>query len=68
MKLHPRRNLVIEAKANADSALYDILSELTPWEEVQVRTSLFADFMHSKAKYGIREERHGDLDKPGGEA
>ncbi len=68
MKIHPREEKVRAAENDLRKAISDARAkyDLTAFEELRIATQVFADVAGSIAKYGIREERHGDPNKPGG--
>ena len=66
LTLHPREQLVTEAKLKLQMALEGVLEGLTEAEGLRVVNSVLSGYVGSVAKYAIREERHGGLEKPGG--
>ena len=67
MKIHPREALVNESEKDLRELLHDIQfkRDLTDGEYFRVLCVAFAE-VGVWAKYKIREERHGDSNKPGG--
>lgn len=61
MKRH-KRALKVEAAVRSAKAA---LSGLTPGEELQAIARLVSETVGLRAKYDIREERHGNRDEPG---
>lgn len=59
-------DLVREAEVQLRTAVLKILEGLTEAEGLRVVNAVLSSHVGSVAKYAIREERHGDLDKPGG--
>ncbi len=68
MKLHPREQVVGKAKLKLLECLIDVQKTLTEGEYLRVVTETLSESVLTVAKYKIREERHGDLNKPGGQA
>ena len=70
MRLHPREELVRDSRLELMNRLADWnekhTEELTEVEWIQIITSCFSWEMSTFCKFAIREERHGDADKPGG--
>lgn len=64
--LHPRERLVTKAKLDLQMAIEGPLEGLTEAEKLRVVNSVLSSYIGSVVKYAIREERHGDLEKPGG--
>lgn len=67
MRLHPREAIVGQARTDLGEAVLDWRKThaLTTAETVAVLTEVFGDHLGGIAKYAIREERHGNQDKPG---
>jgi hypothetical protein len=66
-KIHPRERLVTEAEQQLRTAIIGLNKiGLTTGEFLQVITNVMSGEISSIAKYAIRNERHGNLDKPGG--
>lgn len=65
-KIHHREMLVRDAELKIHIVLSEATKGLTSAEVVRVVTSATSTFLLSFTKYLIREERHGDTDKPGG--
>lgn len=64
---HPREQIVRDAECKLGMYLVDeIRSLLTNAEYMRVVVSVLGDSLSRLARYAIRHERHGDLDKPGG--
>lgn len=68
MKIHPREKIVNAAEAAVRLAIASATRELTTAETLRVVCSILSSEIGGIAKYSIREERHGDVDKPGGRA
>ena len=68
LRLHPREMPVQRASADLRQAVCDWRDrhDLTEAETLAVLTEVLGGSIGSIAKYAIREERHGDPDKPGG--
>lgn len=69
MKIHPREKLVKEAERvlrDAVGRVYEM--ELTQWERIRIVNSVLSSSIADEAKFGIRYDRHGDTDTPGGRA
>jgi len=66
MEVHPREKLVQEAEHKISSAILDAVEHLTQLEQLQVVNKVASEYIASLAKYGIRYERHGNGDTPGG--
>jgi hypothetical protein len=66
--IHPRERIVNEAEIDLAHALLGVWEkhDLTDAEMLRVVAAVFGRHVASNAKYRIREERHGDTDKPGG--
>lgn len=66
MRLHERHRIVTSAHSDAAVAIMRIFNEADlSYGEV---IAFHAHELSTNAKYMIREERHGDADKPGDEA
>ena len=67
-KIHKRERLVIQAECDLARALTDVWEkyDLTSAEMLRVAASVLGGHVSSHAKYEIREERHGNIDTPGG--
>lgn len=67
-RIHPREEIVTKAEMDLHGAVLDVLKryDLTTAESIRVLTEAFSAQLHSIAKFCIRQERHGDADKPGG--
>lgn len=65
MKMHPRAVIVEARKRALLLAVIDATADLTSAESLQLVTSVMSDHILGIAKYAIREERHGDQNKPG---
>jgi methyl coenzyme M reductase gamma subunit len=66
-RIHPRESMVRAAESRVRNALANETHGLTEGERLRVIAAVFGDAVGSIAKLAIREERHGDPDKPGGE-
>lgn len=69
MKIHERERVVREADAALRQAVLDWSAkhdQLTVNETLQVLNRVSSDQVAAILKYEIREERHGDQDRPGG--
>ena len=67
MEVHPREKRVKKAEADLRELLHELQfgRDLTEGEYLRVLGVAF-ESASSWAKYQIRKERHGDVDKPGG--
>jgi hypothetical protein len=68
MKIHSRERSVTLAECDLSRALTDVWKkyDLTSAEMLRVVAQVLGGHISSHAKYEIREERHGDINKPGG--
>ncbi len=73
MKIHKREKIVTEAQRELIERIFKwkkrwvYNDKLTDGEELRVLASLHSDWLATKAKYMIRDERHpDDPDRPGG--
>jgi hypothetical protein len=68
MKLHEREKLVRAAEIDLRQALLELgkKHDLTSFEYIQVVQRVLGGEILSTCKYGIRIERHGDPETPGG--
>jgi hydrogenase maturation factor len=68
MRIHHREENVRRATMALNKALIDTLTKeaLTAGETIRVLMAVFGGHLDSIAKFAIRQERHGDEDKPGG--
>jgi hypothetical protein len=68
MKMHPREKLVREARSELQQILLDWAKryDLTTGEELSIIGSTLVSTVGNVGKYMIREERHGNMDTPGG--
>lgn len=66
--IHPREKLVNKAEREIENTISNILEkhDLTVAEELRVLAAVLGNRIGMTAKFMIREERHGDTDKPGG--
>jgi len=66
--IHPRERLVTQAECDLSRALMAVWEkyDLTNAEMLRVTASVLGGHISRHAKYRIREERHGDPNKPGG--
>jgi len=67
-KIHPRERLCMKAESRLRMAILklDEEFELTRLEHLQVLQTVLGDVILNACKYGIRQERHGNTDTPGG--
>lgn len=66
LKIHKREQIVDDAAMALATAWAAARRKLTTAEELAVIARFVTDTVGGIAKYAIREERHGDTDKPGG--
>jgi hypothetical protein len=71
VRTHARELVVAEMKSRLVTALHHVLYDkeaaLTPGETLRIVADVFGDWLSSRAKYEIRQERHPDNpEKPGG--
>lgn len=67
MRIHPREKKVQKAERALIETLMEVMRmDLTNAEYLQVLNSVFSDAIALNLKHQIRQERHGDKDKPGG--
>lgn len=68
MRMHPRERLVDEAEKVIAAAVLKVLEDfdLTDAEYISVLTNALNTAILRRTKYMIRQERHGDPNKPGG--
>lgn len=66
--IHPREKKTRDAENDLRTALAEIARkyELTRFEEISVVNRVLSDTIGTICKYAIRQERHGNTDKPGG--
>lgn len=66
-KIHPRTRVVEQARRDVSVAIDKAVDEhdLTDGEYLQVLARVFGDSLGTFARLMVRDERHGDLDKPG---
>lgn len=66
-KLHEREKVTRSAKKLLLEALDGVDKlELTEWEYIQVCQEVLGGVIQNMCRHGIRLERHGDADTPGG--
>lgn len=65
MKIHSRSTMVEDAEQKIRTAMHEATSELTLTERLQVVHRVASDYIAGILKYSIRQERHGDTEKPG---
>jgi hypothetical protein len=65
-RMHEREALVRAAETKLRTALAEATEGLTEYESLRVVNGCASDYIGGIAKYGIREERHGNVNKPGG--
>lgn len=76
VRIHPREQntnliqskLVLAIYEAVEAAEKELDFELTDGEVVRVFSGAFHEILGTWAKYKIRDERHGDANKPGGQA
>lgn len=68
MKIHQREQTVRAAELELRCAINDTIKKhkLTSGESLRVVITIAYEWIGNMARYAIREERHGDSDKPGG--
>jgi hypothetical protein len=70
VKIHPREALVRQAESDLSEAVHRAMEKnataLTTIETLAVLNRVLSDCIARILKYEIREERHGDPNKPGG--
>jgi hypothetical protein len=71
IRMHKREQLVQDAEIALMDAINewyrsDAVAKLTEWELVSLLSSQLSNRLGGIAKYAIRDERHGDRNKPGG--
>jgi hypothetical protein len=66
--LHEREKLVRDAEHDLRKALLDLDGkyDLTQFEYIQLLQGVLGGEIQTICKYGIRQERHGNTDTPGG--
>lgn len=66
--IHPREAIVTQAERDMGAAIDKVIGQhgLTTGEAIRVVNGAFASWLGSLARSWIRQERHGDADKPGG--
>lgn len=67
-KLHPRELVVKSAEQDLRKALQEVDEKynLTQFEYIQLLQNVLGGAILTVCKYGIRQERHGDTETPGG--
>lgn len=67
-RIHPREARCRDAELELDGFVLDLVKKhaLTEGEALRVVAASAHRWVASVAKYMIREERHGDPEKPGG--
>jgi hypothetical protein len=65
VKIHPRRAITEAALRTLRTAWTEAARDLTGAEAISVLSSFAAEQIGIITKYQIRQERHGDTDKPG---
>ncbi len=65
-RVHEREKLVKAAELKLGGMVADACGDLTTAESLRVLVNVLGDGVGRIAKYAIRQERHGDTDKPGG--
>lgn len=69
LRLHPREQIVGHARADLADAVFGWRrnhTDLTQAETISMLADVLGTSITGITKYAIREERHGDPDKPGG--
>lgn len=71
LSMHPREKIVNAAELSLLDTIIDWrrtpeAQQLTLWELVRILTTVLNNQLAIAAKYAIRQERHGNEDKPGG--
>jgi len=66
IKIHPREEIVKQAQIELGDVVLKTMKKLTTAEFLQVINTEFSNRIGGIAKYWIRDERHGDQNKPGG--
>lgn len=67
-RIHPREAAVKQAERNIGAAIDEAVKGLTAAEAVRAVNAAFGSWLGGMARSWIRQERHGDVDKPGGAA
>lgn len=62
---HSRVQVVRAAESRLRGVAVELAENLTTSEYLQVLITVLGDEIGAIAKYAIREDRHGDPDKPG---
>jgi len=67
-RMHEREPKVTQAGIDISGAILDAVKkyELTEAEQLRVVNKVCSEWIGGIAKFAIREERHGNTDKPGG--
>ncbi len=68
MRLHERETPVRHAERELNEAIWDVAAKysLTEGERLAVVTASLGGHIGAMAKFMIPDERHGDLETPGG--
>lgn len=68
MRIHEREQRTRAAALELSGAILDIVKkhDLSEGETIRVVAGEMSNYLQSIAKYMIRDERHGDPEKPGG--
>ena len=68
MRIHKREFTVRQAELEITEAVHKITDKhkLTTWEMLRVVNVALSGVIGSIVRYEIRNERHGNYDKPGG--
>lgn len=64
-RMHSRVPIVNGAEIKLREALSEIRKDLTEPEFLKMVANVLSDQVSTIAKYAIRQERHGCMDKPG---
>jgi hypothetical protein len=67
-RIHPREAAVKTTERNIGAAIDEAVKGLTAAEAVRAVNEAFGSWLGGLARSWIRQERHGDTDKPGGAA
>jgi hypothetical protein len=67
-RLHKREKLIRDAESELRRAVMEVDEKynLTQFEYIQLLHVILGEAILTVCKYGIRQERHGDTETPGG--
>lgn len=65
---HPREPVVRAAEHRLRVAFEEALADLTTAEKLRTLNNVTSEWIASLARVWIRQDRHGDIDKPDGTA